>query len=121
MTSEEARNPPAVVAVAASAGGVEALSGLVASLPSDFAAAALVVLHIPSAGTSVLPGILSRAGKLPARHPLDGEPLRAGVIFAAPPDRHLLVEDTQVRLLYGPRDDRTAIAAAALPGRYRRH
>jgi two-component system chemotaxis response regulator CheB len=53
----------------------------------------------------VLPGILSRAGKLPARHPTDDEPLQAGVIFAAPPDRHLLVEDTRVRLLYGPREN----------------
>jgi two-component system chemotaxis response regulator CheB len=103
--SEEVEGPPAVVAVAASAGGVEALSGLAASLPSDFEAAVLVVLHIPPAGTSVLPGILSRAGKLPARHPRDGERLLPGVIFAAPPDRHLLVEDTRVRLLYGPREN----------------
>jgi two-component system chemotaxis response regulator CheB len=105
MTSEVAKNPPAVVAVAASAGGVEALSGLVASLPRDFPAAVLVVLHIPPAGTSVLPGILSRAGKLPARHPRDGELLLPGVIFAAPPDRHLLVEGARARVLYGPREN----------------
>jgi two-component system chemotaxis response regulator CheB len=77
----------------------------VASLPRDFPAAMLVVLHIPPAGTSVLPGILSRAGKLPARHPYDGEPLSPGVIFAAPPDRHLLAEDGRVRLVYGPREN----------------
>lgn len=105
MTSEAAHDPSAVVAVAASAGGVEALSGLVASLPPDFAASVLVVLHIPPAGPSVLPGILSRAGKLPARHPYDGEPLLPGVIFAAPPDRHLLVEDGLVRPVYGPREN----------------
>jgi two-component system chemotaxis response regulator CheB len=105
MTSEAASDPSAVVAVAASAGGVEALIGLVASLPRDFPAAMLVVLHIPPAGTSVLPGILSRAGKLPARHPYDGEPLSPGVIFAAPPDRHLLAEDGRVRLVYGPREN----------------
>jgi two-component system chemotaxis response regulator CheB len=84
---------------------VEALVGLVKSLPPDFPAALLVVLHIPSAGPSVLPGILSRSGTLPARHPQDGEYLEEGLIFAAPPDRHLVVEDSQVRLAYGPRQN----------------
>jgi two-component system, chemotaxis family, protein-glutamate methylesterase/glutaminase len=93
-----------VVAVAASAGGIEALSSFVAALPKDFSAAVLVVLHIPPAGTSVLPRILSRAGKLPARHPRDGERLASGVIFAAPPDRHLVVDDGRVWLSAGPRE-----------------
>jgi two-component system chemotaxis response regulator CheB len=84
---------------------VEALIGLVGALPSDFPAALLVVLHIPPAGPSVLPGILARAGSLAARNPQDKERLRAGVIFAAPPDRHLVVEDSQVRLAYGPREN----------------
>jgi two-component system chemotaxis response regulator CheB len=94
--------PIAVVAVAASAGGVEALSAFVSSLPGDFRASVLVVLHIPPAGPSVLPEILARAGKLPARHPADNEPLSPGVIYTAPPDRHLTVSDGRVRLLAGP-------------------
>jgi two-component system chemotaxis response regulator CheB len=105
MRPDALRKPRAVVAVAASAGGVEALIGLVESLPSDFPAALLVVLHIPAEGPSVLPGILSRAGTLPARHPRDQEHLSEGVIFAAPPDRHLVVEDSRVRLAYGPREN----------------
>jgi len=91
--------PPAVVAVVASAGGVEALTAFVAMLPADFPAAVLVVLHIPPEGPSVLPRILARAGKLPARHPGDGEPLARGVIMVAPPNRHLTVADQHIRLL----------------------
>jgi len=94
-----------VVAIAASAGGVDALRTLAGALPADFPAAVLVVLHIPPAGPSVLPQILSRAGKLPARHPQDGEDLPAGVILVAPPDRHLAVSDGHVRLLAGPREN----------------
>ena len=71
-------------------------------LPEDFPAAVLVVLHIPAAGPSVLPDILSRAGPLPARHPADGEPLAGRVILVAPPDRHLAVSGGRARLLADP-------------------
>jgi two-component system chemotaxis response regulator CheB len=97
--------PAAVTGVAASAGGVEALRRFVAALPADFGAPVLVVLHIPPSGPTVLPQILARAGRLPARHPHDGEALAPGVILVAPPDRHLAVADGCARLLAGPREN----------------
>ena len=90
------------MAVAASAGGVEALRAFVSLLPGDFPAAVLVVLHIPRTGPSVLPAILSRAGPLPARHPDESEPLASGVILVAAPDRHLAVSGGRARLLADP-------------------
>ena len=97
--------PSAVVAVVASAGGVEALSSFIAVLPAGFPAAVLVVLHISPKGPSMLPRILTRAGRLPARHPDDGEPLARGVIAVAPPDRHLVVADGCIRLVTGAREN----------------
>ena len=94
-----------IVVVGASAGGVEALSTLVGQLPEDFPASVLVVLHLAAGHRSVLPDILTRAGKLPAVHPFDGEPLKRGRIYVAPADRHLVVEDGRVRLLHGPREN----------------
>lgn len=114
MTFDQAPGPRAVVAVAASAGGVEALTEFVSVLPADFPATLLVVLHIPPAGPSVLPSILARAGKLPARHPDDGDALAEGIILVAPPDRHMLVEDGCVGVRTGPRQNGHRPAADVL-------
>jgi two-component system chemotaxis response regulator CheB len=93
------------VVVGASAGGVESLATLVAALPADFGAAVLVVLHLASGSTSVLPQILSRSGELPAAHAEDGEPVQPGRIYVAPPDSHLRVEDGVVALSAGPKEN----------------
>jgi two-component system, chemotaxis family, protein-glutamate methylesterase/glutaminase len=73
-----------VVAIGASAGGVEALRNIAAGLPEDFGSTVFVVLHLPPGGTSVLPAILARAGDLPASHPTDGEEIKTGHIYVAP-------------------------------------
>jgi two-component system chemotaxis response regulator CheB len=88
-----------VIVIGASAGGVEAISRVVAELPRDLQASVLVVLHI-SRGKSFLPEILSRAGRVRAAHPADGEALEYGRIYVAPPDHHLIVESGQVRIAH---------------------
>jgi two-component system chemotaxis response regulator CheB len=94
-----------VVAVGASAGGVEALTRLVAGLTPDLPYAVLVVLHMPANAPSVLARILSRAGPLPAMTALRGDSLRPGSIYVAVPDRHLLVHDHQTMLTEGPTEN----------------
>jgi len=88
-----------VIVIGASAGGVEAISRIVADLPRDMRASVFVVLHI-SRGRSMLPEILTRAGRMPAAHPTDGEPLQYGRIYVAPPDHHLVILDGAVRIVH---------------------
>jgi two-component system, chemotaxis family, protein-glutamate methylesterase/glutaminase len=97
--------PQGVVAVGASAGGVEALTQLVAGLPPEFPYAVLVVLHMPANAPSVLAKILGRSGPLPAVSAADGQPLQAGQIHVGVPDRHLLVADQRVILSEGPTEN----------------
>lgn len=94
-----------IIVIGASAGGVEALSQLAHDLPPDLPAAIFVVVHVPAHGTSLLPGILTRSGKLPAIHPQDGEPIQHGHIYVAPPDSHLLIKPGYIRLAKGPREN----------------
>jgi len=95
-----------IVVAGASVGGVAALSALIAGLPADFPAALLVVLHTGS-HPSLLPQLLSARGRLPAAHPVDGEVLRPGHIYVAPPDLHLMVADGAARLHRGPKEHHT--------------
>jgi len=94
-----------LIVVGASAGGVEGLVGLARGLPRNVPAAICVVLHLPADSTSLLPQILGRAGVLPTSHARDGELLRHGHIYVAPPDSHLVVEPGRLRLLAGPREN----------------
>src|SRR5262245_64084725 len=93
-----------IVVIGASAGGVEAISALVAELPRDLRAVLFVVLHL-ARGRSVLPEILTRLGSLPARHPYDGETVQYGRIYVAPPDHHLTVIGNAVRVVHGPTEN----------------
>jgi two-component system chemotaxis response regulator CheB len=96
--------PDRVVAIGASAGGVEAVSRIAAALPARFPAAVLVTVHVSASTPSVLPAILARAGRLPAAAVADGEPVVAGRIYVAAPDRHLVVHDGRAWSDRGPRE-----------------
>ncbi len=103
-----------IVVIGASAGGVEALCTLAASLPSLLPAAILVVLHIPPHTPSNLQTILARAGPLPVEAASDYALLQPGKIYVAVPDRHLLVESNRMRITRGPKENRARPAIDAL-------
>ncbi|MFD8495418.1 chemotaxis protein CheB [Amycolatopsis sp. NPDC059657] len=89
----------------ASAGGVETLRTLVASLPVDFPGHVLIVMHLPPGTRSALPIILDRAGPLRAVVARHGARLVPGTIYVAPPDRHLLLATDHLLLSHGPTEN----------------
>jgi two-component system chemotaxis response regulator CheB len=80
-----------IIAIAASAGGLSALSQLLAALPGDFPAAIVVVQHLDPRHRSLMAEILSRRTNLKVKEAQEGERLDAGTVYIAPPNRHLLV------------------------------
>jgi len=93
------------IVIGASAGGVQALSALVADLPGDLPAAVFIILHLSANAPSLLPTILGRESKLPVAHAVNGEPIRRGRVYVAPPDQHLIIEDGLVKLVHGPKEN----------------
>jgi two-component system, chemotaxis family, protein-glutamate methylesterase/glutaminase len=80
-----------IVAFAASAGGLTALSRVLAALPADFPATLVVVQHLDPRHRSLMADILSRRTPLRVKQAEEGDPLRPATVYIAPPNRHLLV------------------------------
>lgn len=95
-----------IIVIGASAGGIDAITKLVRTLPRNIPAALFVVLHIPPDSPGFLPGILSRAGSLPALYPADKTAIVPGQIYVAPPDHHLMIEEGYVQVIRGPKENR---------------
>ncbi len=91
-----------VVAIGASAGGIEALIELAAGLPPDLPFAVMVAIHMRVGAPSMLAEIMDRSGPLPAEAAIDGAVLEAGRIYVAVPSNHLLARDHRVVLSDGP-------------------
>jgi len=89
-----------VVAIGASAGGLHALAEVLRPLPRDFPSSILVVQHLDPHHESLLTQLLRRRTAIRVKQAEDGEAIERGVVYIAPPDEHLLVEQGQVRLAH---------------------
>jgi two-component system chemotaxis response regulator CheB len=89
---------PALVAIGSSADGFRALGTVLKSLPADFPGVVAIVQHRARHDRGYLAQLLRAQTGLEVKDAVDGEPLRRGVVYIAPPDRHLMVEDGHVRL-----------------------
>ena len=80
-----------VVALAASAGGLKAISTILSGLPEDFPVSIVVVQHLDPKHTSQMEEILARHTSLRVNEARSGERLERSKVYIAKPDRHLLV------------------------------
>jgi two-component system chemotaxis response regulator CheB len=80
-----------IVALAASAGGLKALTEVLSGLPAGFPAALVVVQHLDPRHRSLMAEILARRTGLAVSQAADEARVQAGMVFIAPPDHHLLV------------------------------
>jgi two-component system, chemotaxis family, protein-glutamate methylesterase/glutaminase len=80
-----------IVALAASAGGLRALTDVLSALPRDFPVALVVVQHLDPRHRSLMAEILGKRTSLLVKEARDGDALAPGLALIAPPNRHLLV------------------------------
>lgn len=88
-----------LVVIGGSSGALEALLALVPALPDELTVPLVIVLHLGHVQKNLVPEILHSVTSRPVVEADDKQPLRAGHIYIAPPNYHLLVERTRTLAL----------------------
>src|SRR5262245_27002082 len=98
------RNQPQtrVIAIGGSADGFKGLVTILQALPPAFPAAVVITQHRRRGKTSVLARLLARRCRLPVKEATAEERLRPSVVYLAPPDHHLVVDDGHLGVTAGP-------------------
>lgn len=106
--------PRWIVAVGASAGGVESLQALFSAMPATLDAAYLVVLHIPAHSPSHLDRVLGLTTRMTVAAANNGEAVKRGHVYVGTADQHLVLDNGVIRLTRGPKECRSRPAIDVL-------
>jgi two-component system chemotaxis response regulator CheB len=80
------------VVIGGSAGGVEALRGILMALPVDFALPILVAQHLHASDEGALAVHVARLTRLPVVEACDKDPIERVHLYTAPANYHMLME-----------------------------
>jgi two-component system, chemotaxis family, CheB/CheR fusion protein len=108
---EPSKEKPPIVAVGASAGGVQALSTFISALPEDTDAAFVIIIHLDPDKRSDLPRILGTRTQLPVIQVEGRQKLEANHVYVIPPDCRLELVDHEISAVQfeAPRGPRATI------------
>ncbi|MFN3614795.1 MAG: chemotaxis protein CheB, partial [Rubrimonas sp.] len=87
-----------VVAIGASAGGLEALEALFDHLPADTGAAFVVITHLSPDFKSIMDELLARRTAMPVHVVEDGEALGPNRVAVIPPGKDMIVQNGRLFL-----------------------
>src|SRR5215813_11216491 len=93
-----------IVVIGGSAGSHSGLQAMIGGLPKNLRASIFIVVHVAARSVSILPTILNRLKRLPAANAVEGESIKNGRIYVAPPDRHLLLAHSHIHVTRGPKE-----------------
>jgi two-component system chemotaxis response regulator CheB len=109
-----------IAVIAASAGGLTALSAVLSSLPPGFPLPIVIVQHIDPHHVSRVAAILGRQTRLPVKDAAQHDVLLPGTVYVAPPDFHaeflgrtIMLTHTPPVHFARPSADRAFLSAAA--------
>lgn len=95
-----------IIVIGASAGGSQAIPRLIAQFTPDIAAAVFVVMHTDSlVSENYLSDLIKKAGFEHCKTAEDGDLIRYGWVFVAPPDHHLMLSKDKMLVVRGPKDN----------------
>jgi two-component system, chemotaxis family, protein-glutamate methylesterase/glutaminase len=94
-----------IIVIGASAGGLSAVSAILAELPADLPASIFVVIHLFPGQPSQITKLLGRVSNLPVVHPADRTKFERGMVYVAPPDLQMMLERDRIRILRSPKEN----------------
>ena len=97
--ADRAESLSQLVIVGSSAGGIDALSAVVRTLPPEMPVPILIAQHLDPRRPSHLTEILRRHTALDVQTVEDRAPLEPSTIFVLPPARHAEITDHEIRLI----------------------
>jgi two-component system CheB/CheR fusion protein len=92
----------AIIAVGASAGGLEAFQELLQNLPNDTGAAFVFIQHLDPKHVSLLSDILSKSTSMPLVQVTDGMEIEPNHVYVIPPNVGMRLVGSQFRLTERP-------------------
>jgi two-component system CheB/CheR fusion protein len=98
------RKPLTVVGVGASAGGLEAFSQMLGTLPPDLGMAIVFVQHLAPQHESALPVLLSSVSQLPVIQVTEGMRVEANHVYVIPPNVQMDISEGELHLTPRPSD-----------------
>ena len=105
MATSRGRN---IIVIGTSAGGLETLDRLISRLPNNLRASVFIVQHMASHASGA--ALLRRLGRYASFQPAlasNGDRIKSGRIYIAPPDNHLLLKKTTLLVTKGARENRS--------------
>ncbi|MFN4128779.1 MAG: chemotaxis protein CheB, partial [Paracoccaceae bacterium] len=85
MSDKDHRSPCPVIAIGASAGGLEACQALLENVPQDSPAAFILVLHLDPNHESMMVDLLAKDARLTVVQAKNGMALQPGFLHVIPP------------------------------------
>lgn len=108
IAAEESVSPLfPIVGIGASAGGLEAISELIAELSADSGMAFLVVQHLGPTQPSMLPEILANRTSIPVLEAVEGMIVEMDRLYVIPPNTSMSIVDEHIKLRL--RDDASGL------------
>jgi two-component system, chemotaxis family, CheB/CheR fusion protein len=101
MPSSQVQRPPPksaspeipVVAIGASAGGLEALTAILRALPTDIAMAFMLIQHLDPKRHSILPELLSKATRIPVLEAINAMKIESNRVYVMPSNVDISITD----------------------------
>ncbi|MBU1775425.1 MAG: PAS domain S-box protein, partial [Gammaproteobacteria bacterium] len=95
---------PYLVGIGASAGGLEALSALIAALPTDLGISYVVLQHLSPTHRSMMAQLLGRETAMAVQEVENGVQPEPDTIYVAPASNNVKLRDGCFELIEGPRE-----------------